>query len=72
MPRMPVPVYDCRDLEFNMNTDLDKLHTLPSWNEGEIPEDSCIAVAYTVSMYKGKRGQSVGFNLQWAIVFGTP
>lgn len=67
-----VRVYDCREVEFNMKTDLDKLHLLPVWDEGEIPDDSCVAVAYTMSTYRGKRGVSVSFNLQWIIVLGTP
>lgn len=70
--RILVRVYDARGVVFNMKTDLDRLHLLPKWQGGEIPEDSCIAVAYTLSSYKGKRGESVSFNLQWIIVYGTP
>lgn len=67
-----VRVYDAREVEFNLKTDLDKIDTLPAWCEGEIPDDSCIAVAYTLSSYQGKRGPTASFNLHWIIVFGTP
>lgn len=66
-----VPVYDCRNAEFDFSKDLEMLETFPRWR-AEIDEGSCIAVAYTISKFMGKRGVSVGFNLQWIALLGVP
>ncbi|KAF6753994.1 hypothetical protein DFP72DRAFT_1068849 [Ephemerocybe angulata] len=67
-----VPVYDCRYIALDLEKDLDRLDTLPRW-EDEIPYNSFAIVAYTVSVFRAKppRNWSVGFNIQWAMLLGA-
>jgi hypothetical protein len=41
-------------------------------NDGEIRNNSCIAVAYTVTQWKKKDEEHVPFNIKWAVVLGQP
>ncbi|KAG2022476.1 hypothetical protein CC2G_000218 [Coprinopsis cinerea AmutBmut pab1-1] len=67
-----VPVYDLRGVpDFNFDTDLAGVHRLPRF-QGEVPDGSCVSVAYTVSTFITKGKKSVGLNIQFALVLGTP
>jgi hypothetical protein len=41
-------------------------------NDGEIRNNSCTAVAYTVTQWKKKDEEHVPFNIKWAVVLGQP
>ncbi|KAF8183529.1 hypothetical protein K438DRAFT_1766818 [Mycena galopus ATCC 62051] len=70
-----VPLYDGRGTTINAATDIDNLDDiLPRYteNDGEIPNNSCTAVAYTVTQWKKKDEEHVTFNIKWAVVLGQP
>lgn len=77
-----MPVYDAREVRFNVKTDLDKLQDLLPRFDGEVPAGSCVAVGHSVSSYISKRADKVhhddrtNINLStsilFVIVFGTP
>ena len=70
-----MPVYDAREVKFNINTDLERLqHVLPVF-EGEIPVSSCVAVGHSLMSYIKKDDKSIvnlGTSLLFVIIFGTP
>ncbi|KAJ7504619.1 hypothetical protein B0H11DRAFT_1905234 [Mycena galericulata] len=70
-----VPIYDGRKTAFNFSDDVDDLdNILPRFenNESEIPNSSCVAVAYTVSHYSSSSKDSVYFNIRFVVVISTP
>ncbi|KAJ7444407.1 hypothetical protein B0H11DRAFT_1931147 [Mycena galericulata] len=70
-----VPIYDGRHTAFNLSDDVDDLdNILPRFesNESEIPNSSCVAVAYTVSHYSSSSKDSVYFNIRFVVVIATP
>ncbi|KAF8134067.1 hypothetical protein K438DRAFT_1997894 [Mycena galopus ATCC 62051] len=70
-----VPLYDGRGTTINAATDIDNLDDiLPRYteNDGEIPNNLCTAVAYTVTQWKKKDEEHVTFNIKWAVVLGQP
>lgn len=69
----PIPVFDATRHEFDPAQDLAHLtDVLPRW-EGEVPEGSCVWVAYTTGMYKDREEcNALAWNIQWAIVLGVP
>ncbi|KAJ7220909.1 hypothetical protein GGX14DRAFT_559684 [Mycena pura] len=70
-----VPVYDGRSLEGDFENHLDRFSsTLPAYEEhdGELLPGSVVAIGYTVNQYKGKKGPSVGFNINWVVILGEP
>ncbi|KAH9474154.1 hypothetical protein JR316_0013557 [Psilocybe cubensis] len=67
-----IPIYDSRNHAFNFNTDLDRLdELLPRWRRGEIPPNSFVMVAYTMTQYEKERSFHLCTNIQYAVVFGT-
>ncbi|RXW16792.1 hypothetical protein EST38_g9065 [Candolleomyces aberdarensis] len=69
-----IPVFDGRDASgFSVPSDLTRLsERLPVWH-GEIPFGSLVVVAYTVASFRSREGNwTLGCNIQWAIVLGTP
>ena len=72
LTHLPVPVYDCREIEIEFSRDLDKLSTYPRW-EDEIPCDSFLVVGYTVAVFKAaSKSMTVSFNIQWIVILGVP
>ncbi|KAJ7301298.1 hypothetical protein DFH08DRAFT_978929 [Mycena albidolilacea] len=72
-----IPVYDGRHTGFDASVDIDDLARILPLYTGEIPANSCTAVAYTVSNfvkhYPGRDDkQHLSFNLQWVVVLGEP
>lgn len=67
-----VPVLDARGTRFNTNTNLARLDKLLPPFRQEIPDGSCAWVGYTCNKYTAQKGISVGFNLLWVVVLGTP
>ncbi|KAJ2912051.1 hypothetical protein MD484_g8361, partial [Candolleomyces efflorescens] len=73
-----VPIYDARQAGgFTFAADVADIHTrLPRWpsENGEIPRDSCVAVAYTMSFFFSNTSQqwTVGCNIRWVMVLGVP
>ncbi|KAJ7503988.1 hypothetical protein B0H11DRAFT_2222085 [Mycena galericulata] len=70
-----IPIYDGRKTAFNFSDDVDDLdNILPRIenNESEIPNSSCVAVAYTVSHYSSSSKDSVYFNIRFVVVISTP
>ncbi|KAJ7894627.1 hypothetical protein B0H14DRAFT_3646334 [Mycena olivaceomarginata] len=62
---------------FDASVDIDNLARILPLYTGEIPTNSCTAVAYTVSNFvKHAPGrddeQHLSFNLQWVVVLGEP
>lgn len=66
-----VPVYDCRSINVDLPSVLDRLHTLPRWTD-EIPFGAFTVVAYTVAVFRVEKTNawSISFNLQWAMILG--
>ncbi|KAF6744186.1 hypothetical protein DFP72DRAFT_1078894 [Ephemerocybe angulata] len=69
-----IPVYDAREV-----VDLDFHRVLPRLAEslppfaGEVPLGSFIVVGYTSTVYRaGSGNMTLGCNILWAIVVGTP
>ncbi|KAK7007944.1 hypothetical protein R3P38DRAFT_2792069 [Favolaschia claudopus] len=72
-----VPIYDARHTAIDASRDIDNLdRILPRYtrNGGEIPNNSCAVVAYTVSQWRNvqKDEESVSFNIRWAVVLAEP
>ncbi|KAJ7156490.1 hypothetical protein C8R43DRAFT_849056, partial [Mycena crocata] len=73
-----VPVYDARKIVVNFNTDLDRLDQVLPLFPGEIPQSSFAVVGYSLSCYNGtvsgssSKVASLGCNILWVIVCGTP
>ncbi|KAJ7484910.1 hypothetical protein B0H11DRAFT_2413861 [Mycena galericulata] len=65
-----VPIYDGRKTAFNFSDDVNNLDN--ESNESEIPNSSCVAVAYTVSHYSSSSKDSVYFNIRFVVVISTP
>ncbi|KAF5338081.1 hypothetical protein D9611_014179 [Ephemerocybe angulata] len=66
-----IPVYDCTGFVLDLERDLDRLDQLPRW-DGEIPRNSFVVVAYTLSVFHGKKGQwKVSFNIRWVMLIGN-
>lgn len=66
-----VPVYDCRDYAFDFRGDLDRIdELLPLWH-GEIPPNSFIVVAYTMTQYEKDKSYYLSTNILYAILFAT-
>ncbi|KAJ7835050.1 hypothetical protein B0H13DRAFT_1863691 [Mycena leptocephala] len=77
LPDFPfaVPLYDGRGATINAATDIDILDDiLPRYegNDGEIPNNSCTAVVYTVTQWKKKDEEHITFDIKWAVVLGQP
>jgi hypothetical protein len=68
-----VPVYDARDVEFDFQTDLERLTYLPRW-ETEIPFGSFCVPGYTVAVFRPEktRAWTVSLNIQWVVLIGVP
>ncbi|KAK7016957.1 hypothetical protein R3P38DRAFT_3202552 [Favolaschia claudopus] len=71
-----IPVYNARFTTFNAATDIDRIgEVLPQYtdNNGEIRNNSCAAVGYTITQARYKDGKEhIHFNLKWVIVVGEP
>jgi hypothetical protein len=72
-----VPVYDARHTGFDASVDIDDLARILPLYKGEIPSNSCTAVAYTISNFvKVSAGhdeeQHLSFNIRWVVVLGAP
>ncbi|KAJ7201732.1 hypothetical protein B0H12DRAFT_1080993 [Mycena haematopus] len=70
-----VPVYDGRDADLNAKDCIDDLDAaLPRYkdNGGEIPNNSCTVVGYTVTHWLKSGEPQISFNIRWAIVMGDP
>ncbi|KAJ7892279.1 hypothetical protein B0H14DRAFT_3428040 [Mycena olivaceomarginata] len=75
LSHMTVPLYDGRGATINAATDIDNLDDiLPRYegNDGEIPNNSCTAVVYTVTQWKKKDEEHITFDIKWAVVLGQP
>lgn len=66
-----MPVYDAREVEFNLERDADKIEYLPRF-EGEIPFGSFIVVGHSTSCYPKNDVWALSLNLLWVIIIGTP
>ncbi|KAF9455270.1 hypothetical protein BDZ94DRAFT_1316425 [Collybia nuda] len=68
-----VRVYDAREVDFNLTRDIDKMESLPLFEE-EIPAGSFAVVGHSISSYEdsvpGEYGLS--FNILWVILLGCP
>ncbi|KAJ7935007.1 hypothetical protein B0H13DRAFT_2305164 [Mycena leptocephala] len=53
---------------------LDKVLPRYENNDGEIHNNSCTVIAYTVSQWKDQKfsEEKIGFNIKWAVVLGKP
>ncbi|KAJ7766544.1 hypothetical protein DFH07DRAFT_955302 [Mycena maculata] len=71
-----IPVYDGRTTEIDLKENIDNIDKLlPRFNDfdGEVPNGSCIAVAYTVSQFLNHDSkESVQLNIRFVVVLGTP
>ncbi|KAJ7311793.1 hypothetical protein DFH08DRAFT_973869 [Mycena albidolilacea] len=71
-----VPVYDARHTGFDASVDIDNLERILPLYKGEIPANSCTAVAYTISNFVKSSGRSeeqhLSFNIRWVVVLGEP
>ncbi|KAF7371600.1 hypothetical protein MVEN_00015400 [Mycena venus] len=70
-----IPIYDGRESLLNFSQNIDDLdRVLPRFedNDCEVPNGSCIAVAYTVSQYETSGKESVTFNIRFVVVIATP
>ncbi|KAJ7205299.1 hypothetical protein GGX14DRAFT_397841 [Mycena pura] len=70
-----IPVYDGRKSVLNFTRSIDDLErVLPRFedNGSEVPNGSCIAVAYTVTQYEVGAKESVSFNIRFVVVIATP
>ncbi|KAJ2916281.1 hypothetical protein MD484_g4135, partial [Candolleomyces efflorescens] len=66
-----IPVYDCRRVPVNFNTDLDKLDSFPRWDR-EIPRNSFVVVAHTITVFKSGRGNwSLSLNIMLPMSKGS-
>ncbi|KAJ7893636.1 hypothetical protein B0H14DRAFT_3666246 [Mycena olivaceomarginata] len=71
------PLYDGHNIAVDVSEDIDNLDkVLPRHedNDGEIPNNSCTVVAYTVSQWKNQKSseEKIGFNIKWVVVLGEP
>ncbi|KAJ7752170.1 hypothetical protein DFH07DRAFT_774458 [Mycena maculata] len=73
--QFPVPVYDGRTTDFDLDEDIDDLENVLSRyedHEGEPPNGACVLIAYTVSQFTDKsKSDAVGFNLRWVLSWGN-
>ncbi|KAJ7176031.1 hypothetical protein B0H12DRAFT_1083325, partial [Mycena haematopus] len=75
-----VPVYDGRNGTLNADDVLGDLNHLARYDKrsGEIEENSCAVVCYTVTQYHSRAKDNkpdeerVSFNIQWVMVIGEP
>ncbi|KAJ7870657.1 hypothetical protein B0H14DRAFT_2571237 [Mycena olivaceomarginata] len=71
-----IPVYDARHTAFDASADIDSLDTILPLYKGEIPANSCTAVAYTISNFAKGSGRNeehhLSFNIKWVVVLGEP
>ncbi|KAJ7790412.1 hypothetical protein B0H14DRAFT_2626008 [Mycena olivaceomarginata] len=71
-----IPVYDARHTTFDASADIDSLDTILPLYKGEIPANSCTAVAYTISNFAKGSGRNeehhLSFNIKWVVVLGEP
>ncbi|KAJ7724346.1 hypothetical protein B0H14DRAFT_3519649 [Mycena olivaceomarginata] len=71
-----IPVYDARHTAFDASADIDSLDTIQPLYKGEIPANSCTAVAYTISNFAKGSGRNeehhLSFNIKWVVVLGEP
>ncbi|KAJ2911672.1 hypothetical protein MD484_g8743, partial [Candolleomyces efflorescens] len=73
-----VPIYDARSAtDFDFHADIGQVDTrLPRWplDAGEIPRESCVAVAYSMSLFFSNSTQAwtLGCNIRWVLVLGVP
>ncbi|KAJ2913328.1 hypothetical protein MD484_g7082, partial [Candolleomyces efflorescens] len=71
-------IYDARDdPSFNFaHHASDIADRLPMWNpaDGEIPRESCVAVAYSIALFFSQSSQqwTLGCNIRWVLVLGIP
>ncbi|KAJ2911809.1 hypothetical protein MD484_g8604, partial [Candolleomyces efflorescens] len=77
-PHADVPVYDARaSTAIDFNTDIPNLDALLPRFFGEIPSNSLVVVAHTLTIYKSTAGPHkdkwcFGPNIQWVVLLGTP
>jgi len=78
-----VPIFDGRQIQFELDDSLEHLDELLPPFEYEIPTGSLVLVAYTANSYYraqkvGKSGQklssnqNLALNINWAVVLGVP
>ncbi|KAJ7710367.1 hypothetical protein B0H17DRAFT_1123520 [Mycena rosella] len=71
-----VPVYDAINCHFDINVDLENMHTKLQEFAGEIPSGMFVIVGYSASTFMGKamnysdKTTHVGLNVLWVIVCG--
>ncbi|KAJ7463045.1 hypothetical protein B0H11DRAFT_2241014 [Mycena galericulata] len=66
-----IPIYDGRNVVLDFTNNIDDLENiLPRFegNQSEVPNESCVAIAYTVSQFK----TNVNFNIRFVVVIATP
>ncbi|KDR70812.1 hypothetical protein GALMADRAFT_75666 [Galerina marginata CBS 339.88] len=72
---LTVPIYDARNVDFNLKKDVASVKGLPLFEGGrqEIPDGSCVSVGHTVGIFKNKTGdESLTLNVHWVIIWGVP
>ncbi|KAJ7279944.1 hypothetical protein C8J57DRAFT_1301154 [Mycena rebaudengoi] len=74
-----VPAFDARNVQFDFDKDLPSMASVLKPWKGEIPKGSYVVAGYTAATYMGQVAvrnkaslPSIGCNLVWVIVCGTP
>jgi hypothetical protein len=76
-----VPIFDGRNVHFELDESLENLDELLPSFEDEIPPGSLALVAYTANSYyrsqkSGQSGQqsnkNLALNINWVVVLGVP